>query len=88
MYVVIWQKFCKRKEVLLKTGNAKLIENAPRDKFWGIGGKKDGQNILGQILMLVRRQFESDEKIDPVSFDITDHIKVIPKAKKKWNLLW
>ncbi|CAD5234793.1 unnamed protein product [Bursaphelenchus xylophilus] len=50
---------------LFKTGNATLVEAAPRDRRWGVGlnmsdpdvanqAKWKGQNLLGQILMGVR----------------------------------
>ena len=65
MYEVIWCKFECRKQLLLKTGSAQLIENSPRDKFWGCGSKKNGQNILGKILMEVRKQLKNNQEYDP-----------------------
>ena len=40
--------------VLLGTGDAEIIENAPGDYYWGIGTRGDGKNMLGIILMEVR----------------------------------
>lgn len=72
MFVVIYCKFEPRRQVLLKTGTAKLIENNPRDKFWGCGSKKNGRNVLGKILMMVRNQLKNDENVDLVEFDPTN----------------
>ncbi len=40
--------------VLLGTGDAELIENAPHDYYWGCGADGTGKNILGKVLMEVR----------------------------------
>ena len=39
---------------LLSTGTRPLIENSPKDSYWGIGKEGNGKNRLGQILMEVR----------------------------------
>lgn len=44
------------KEILLKTGNAVLIEHTEKDNYWGDGGDGSGKNMLGKILMEVREQ--------------------------------
>ncbi len=63
-------KFSQNEElrkVLLSTGNAVLVEAAPRDQIWGIGLGQDnpkardpnqwrGQNLLGFVLMDVREK--------------------------------
>lgn len=43
--------------VLLNTGDADLVENAPGDYYWGSGKDGTGKNRLGQILMDVRAVF-------------------------------
>jgi len=40
--------------VLLSTGDELLVENAPKDYYWGCGADESGQNKLGKILMTVR----------------------------------
>jgi N-glycosidase YbiA len=40
--------------LLLATGDEEIIENAPRDYYWGGGADGSGQNNLGQTLMAVR----------------------------------
>lgn len=71
MFIVIYCKFEARKEMLLKTGAMKLVENNPRDKFWGCGSKKNGRNVLGKILMMVRSQLKNDEEINLEQFNPT-----------------
>lgn len=44
------------KEILLSTGNAKLIEHTENDSYWADGGNGTGKNMLGIILMEVRKQ--------------------------------
>ena len=42
------------KTLLLNTGKDKLVENAPRDYYWGCGANGNGKNRLGKLLMEVR----------------------------------
>jgi hypothetical protein len=42
------------REVLLSTGDAPIVENAPGDYYWGCGADGSGKNMLRQILMEVR----------------------------------
>ncbi len=42
------------KELLLKTGDAALIEDSKTDAFWGAGKKGNGKNMLGNLLMELR----------------------------------
>lgn len=41
--------------ILLATGDEEIIENSPTDYYWGCGTDGSGRNMLGQILMQVRR---------------------------------
>ena len=41
--------------VLLNTGEEWLVENSPKDYYWGCGQDHSGQNQLGQMLMRVRK---------------------------------
>jgi len=58
MHRVLQAKFqdevLKRK--LLATGNAILIENSKTDSIWGCGKKGNGKNMLGKLLMKVRKE--------------------------------
>lgn len=47
---------------LLETGDRELIENSPRDSYWGWGFDKDGHNHLGKIWMKLRQELK-DGKI-------------------------
>lgn len=42
------------KQLLLQTGEATIVENAPMDSYWGCGADGLGLNKLGKILMRVR----------------------------------
>jgi ribA/ribD-fused uncharacterized protein len=60
----VLRKFSANKDiqdVLLSTGDAILIENAPGDYYWGCGSDGTGMNMLGRILMEVREQLRAGE---------------------------
>ncbi|MBF2014577.1 MAG: NADAR family protein [Rivularia sp. T60_A2020_040] len=44
------------REILLSTNDKLLVEDSPKDYFWGCGANKTGQNHLGRILMSVREE--------------------------------
>lgn len=39
---------------LMQTGNRKIVEDSPKDDFWGWGPNQDGRNELGKIWMKLR----------------------------------
>lgn len=45
------------KQLLLSTGQKKLIEANPDDYFWGEGKNRTGKKIIGKILMEIRDSF-------------------------------
>ncbi|AFZ44620.1 hypothetical protein PCC7418_2473 [Halothece sp. PCC 7418] len=47
-------------QTLLKTGEEWLIEDSPRDYYWGCGKDGSGQNELGKMLMQVRTQIRNE----------------------------
>lgn len=49
---------------LLETGDKEIIEDSPRDPFWGWGPNKDGENQLGNIWMRLREELKSQAKKD------------------------
>lgn len=59
MYQLVKKKFQKNyqlRERLVATGNAKLIKgNNWKDTYWGVY-KGEGENMLGKILMKVRKE--------------------------------
>ena len=55
---VLWkfQTHADIRPILLETGSADIIENAPSDYYWGCGADGSGLNKLGAILMAVRAE--------------------------------
>lgn len=61
MREAVHQKFLTHqdiREILLGTGEEEIVENAPGDYYWGSGADGSGKNMLGIILMEVRRQLQ------------------------------
>lgn len=59
MREAVRQKFLTHadiRKVLLETGDEEIVENAPGDRYWGIGKDGTGKNMLGKILMEVRAE--------------------------------
>jgi ribA/ribD-fused uncharacterized protein len=50
------------REILLATGDAKIVEQTTNDAFWGDGGDGSGMNWLGRILMELREELRLDAK--------------------------
>lgn len=51
-------------QILLATGDEVIVENSPRDSYWGCGADGKGQNQLGKILMSVRQQIR-EQRLRP-----------------------
>ncbi|MBO6937737.1 MAG: NADAR family protein [Deltaproteobacteria bacterium] len=49
-------------ELLIGTGDARLVEHTDRDSFWGDGGDGRGKNTLGRILMVVRAELAAERE--------------------------
>jgi ribA/ribD-fused uncharacterized protein len=47
------------REILMATGDAKIVEHTTNDAYWGDGGDSKGKNMLGRILMEVREHFRT-----------------------------
>lgn len=47
------------REILLSTGDAPIVENAPKDYYWGSGADGTGKNMLGVILMETRQRLRA-----------------------------
>ena len=63
MLEVIIEKTKQHKELrtnLINSGLKPIIHFTKNDKFWGNGPENNGQNILGRILMEVRKQLLTD----------------------------
>ena len=58
MLKVLMAKFTQNerlKNLQINTKNALLVEHTERDKYWADGGNNSGKNMLGKLLMQVRR---------------------------------
>lgn len=47
------------RRMLLETGDAILVEDSPRDRYWGCGADGRGKNRLGALLMQVRDELRA-----------------------------
>ncbi|KAI6125096.1 DUF1768-domain-containing protein [Pisolithus croceorrhizus] len=52
------------KAMLLGTGDAELVEDSPRDYFWGNGADKSGRNELGKALERLREELRHEDDPD------------------------
>ncbi len=62
MHQAILAKFTAHSDlrsVLLGTGSEELVEDSPRDYYWGCGADGSGCNQLGKLLMRVRSELSS-----------------------------
>ncbi len=50
------------REKLIKTGERKMIEDSPKDAFWGRGPDHQGQNHLGRIWMKLREEIVAKQE--------------------------
>lgn len=60
------------RSILLGTGEELLIENAPKDYYWGCGADGSGQNKLGKVLMSVRALLRNRGMHQPESLLLMD----------------
>lgn len=63
MYEGILEKFRQNRDIaykLLETRNEEIAEATINDYYWGIGEDKNGQNIIGKILMQVRSKIKKE----------------------------
>jgi ribA/ribD-fused uncharacterized protein len=62
MLRAVRQKFTQHADIraiLLGTGDAEIVENAPGDWYWGCGKDGAGRNQLGLTLMRVRQELRA-----------------------------
>lgn len=53
------------RQILLSTGDAKIVEHTENDSYWGDGGDGSGKNMLGRILMEVREELKKGGADEP-----------------------
>lgn len=46
------------RELLLSTGDAELVEDSNVDYYWGCGERGTGENMLGKLLMKLRKEIK------------------------------
>jgi len=59
----VYAKFTQHpnlKEQLLATADEELVEDSPVDWYWGCGKDGTGKNMLGKILMKVRKELRDE----------------------------
>ena len=64
MREAVMAKFTQHEELrdmLLDTGDAKIIEHTANDDYWGDGGNGKGKNMLGRILVDTRTKLREKE---------------------------
>ena len=49
------------KKKLLQTGDYMIVEDSPKDNFWGWGENRDGVNQLGKLWMKIRDELKVEE---------------------------
>jgi len=49
------------KKKLLETKDYLIVEDSPKDSFWGIGANRDGENQLGKLWMKIRKELREKE---------------------------
>lgn len=49
------------KKKLLQTGNYLIVEDSPKDDFWGWGPNRDGSNQLGKLWMKLREELRNQK---------------------------
>lgn len=62
MRQAVLKKFLTHQDIqaiLIATDDLLIVENSPKDYYWGCGKDKTGNNHLGKILMSVRQQIKS-----------------------------
>lgn len=62
MYECLCYKFLQNKDmldILVSTGDKKLIEHTRNDRYWADGGDGTGKNRLGVLLMRLREEIKN-----------------------------
>ena len=63
MLSAVYAKFSQYpelRELLLGTGDAEIIEHTSNDREWADGGDGTGKNLLGKVLMEIRKQLQNE----------------------------
>ena len=69
------------KKKLLETGEYLIVEDSPKDSFWGWGKDRNGQNNLGKIWMEVRDEIvETEENKQFIDCDVDCYLIDSPRC--------
>lgn len=49
------------KKKLLETKNYIIVEDSPKDDYWGWGENREGDNHLGKLWMKIRDEIRNNE---------------------------
>ena len=62
-------------DLLLSTGELEIVEASPKDAYWGYGPDKLGKNMLGKLLMALRKdlRFRELARQGLLNMDAPDH---------------
>lgn len=52
---------------LVQTGDRLIVEDSPKDNYWGWGPNRDGRNELGKIWMKLREEITQNQKSEQSS---------------------
>ncbi len=55
------------RQILLSTGDARIVEQTENDSYWGDGGDGSGKNMLGRILMEIREELRTEVADEPTN---------------------
>ena len=57
-----WAKtLCLKK--LLETKDYPIVEDSPKDDYWGWGSDRNGENNLGKLWMELREEYQNKLKV-------------------------
>ena len=66
MLLAVYYKFKQNPDLcplLVGSGGKVIVNHTPSDSFWGDGADGSGKNIMGVILMAVRKRLITEEKL-------------------------
>ena len=82
MEKALWAKFTQHLvlcNMLLDTGDRRLVEHTSNDHYWGDGGDGNGKNRLGNLLMDVRQRLRQGNI--PLPHQLGAHVIETPVSK-------
>ena len=75
------------KQKLLQTEDYLIVEDSPKDSFWGWGPNRDGENNLGKLWMKLREEIKKKETIVTHKMKLqNDPLNKIKSGKKTIEL--